>query len=663
MSAERNTSGSLKKFENAFSASKVKSAIPLHGLRETVIPWFAVTIVGPSNQLQIISPNSPSPLHVISIPETHNGGLESMLWDERGKLLYLSTKGKLLVWDPRSPKKVREIGTVPQATTLYELDLDSVGNVWGGAYPNGAPFTYIKKSGEIRVYQRLAADTDYVRRLIIDENDQVWLGTGSRNPRIFTHPGSEPMNRTEIQLPQPMANGFISSLSLLGNKLVVSASNVPEQLLLDRTKMKWAGRLERMWSERRVSSSYETATANRYFSISAGYLYSTDTSTWKDSKLGQVEAASPIGLFATSRQVLILSRDADGLKTEFFDLATNKVQSIRRNKLIGGAYTIQSLLGLDNGQILIGGYMGSGLASIHPTTGERWHSPDSEDVINQVEGMIEFDSSLTYVGSYGGGDVISIDSRHKEKADSYLLLDRLGREFGQSRPFAWARNSHNVFFGTVPDYGLAGGVVGMIDPVANEIDWILDGDGDGFVRAHSIIGLDADEQYLYGTTTVRNGYGIPDTEGPSKVFKMEIATKKMVWISSPIIDAGALYSPKIVAGWLICADVEGVNIIDTITGKLAKRHRLTDAFNSEVRAGWTSANIALVEGGSRLVHSAANTTSVIDFRKGTFALIGSPKAKEKFGTRLAVTPDGRVYSTFKRTTLVELDLEPRQPAG
>ena len=441
---ERNTSGSLNKFENAFSTTDTKAAVPMPGYKESEIPWFAVSIVGTNNQLQIIDPYSSSPAHVIGIPESHNGGLESMLWDEQNHFLYVTTKGKLLVWDARKPEEIRQIGGVPHATTLYELNLDSSGNVWGGAYPNGAPFSYVKSTGKIHAYPRLANDTDYVRRVAVDENDQVWLGTGSRNPRVFTHTTAAPLVRTEIELPQPMANGFISSLSLVGDFLAVSASNIPEQLVLDRTQKIWVNRLERMWSERRVSTSKEMG-PQWFYSVTSGYLYATNTVSWAERKLGPVASAAPLCIYATSRHVLVFSEDPNGIKIEFFELRTNSVARTQYIRLSTGAFTIQSLLGLSDGKILLGGYMGSGIATIDPVTGRRWSSPDSQDVVNQVEGMIEFDQSRIYLGSYGGADIISLDTRQRNNAAGYKLLDRLGRKYDQSRPFAWATNSRYVF--------------------------------------------------------------------------------------------------------------------------------------------------------------------------------------------------------------------------
>lgn len=652
------TTGAISHFKGAFPSLKVKTVLPIPGIAGTQNPWLAVSIVGPINQLQILNPAATEPAYVVSIPGSHSGGIESIVWHQESKTLYLSTADTLLSWSPENPQQVRRIGKVPGATTLYELQLDSAGNVWGGTYPNGATFVYSPEANKIHAHSRLAADSDYARRLSIGPDDTVWVGTGSRNPRIFTFEASQPGRRTEIQLPEPMLNGFISSINVVGNRIVVTASNITGELLLDPVTKKWVGKIERTWASRRAS--VEVQNAPGIYTITDGELYVTNTATWQDTKLGAVETKVPLALQSSGSHVVITSEIPGGLRLEYFSLANGVVENVHTVSLTPGEYRIQSLMGHSDGNIYIGGYMGDGLAAVNPDTGARWHSPHEEKLINQIEAMIEFDAERTYIGSYGSADIISLVSSRKDNPQSYKRLDRLSRKYHQSRPFGWAVNSSNVFFGTVPDYGRAGGALGMIDPPTNKISWVLDGGGKGFIEEQSIIGLTADERYVYGTTSVRNGYGIPDTKGPSKVFKLEITTRRKIWETTPVPNAGALYSPKLVAGWLVIADVEGLNIIDPRTGQLVKRHRLTEANNAASRPGWADADIAQVGDGSKIVHSAAGTTTVVDFRAGSISVIGSRTSKEKFGSRLAATPSGRVFGYTDKTVLVEFDLLPKK---
>jgi len=394
-----------------------------------------------------------------------------------------------------------------------------------------------------------------------------------------------------------------------------------------------------------------------FYTVSDGALFETDTQTWNETKLGSVPSDSLIKITTQDQYVSLVNESPKGLVITRIDVRDMSVGSISPITLKGGDFKIQSLLGHSDGNIYLGGYMGEGLASVNPDTNARWSSPAEQTVINQIEGMVEFDPSSLYVGSYGFADIVSVDYKRRDISKGYLRLERLDRKYGQSRPFGWATNSNSVFFGTVPDYGRSGGVLGKISPYESEIDWVLDGDGKGYIEGHSIIGLVADEQHVYGTTSVRNGYGIPDTKGPAKIFKFDIKQQRLVWQSSPILDTGALYAPTIIAGWLLVADIEGINVIDPVDGRLVRKHRLSDTNNSQRRAGWASADLA-VGGGGKIVHSAADTTTVIDFVKGTMSTIGSRKTKDKFGYRITSLPTGRVFGTFEDTTLVEFDLKP-----
>lgn len=650
------TRGAIARFESAFPALGVKTVLSLPGIGDGPLPGLAVSIVGRVNQLQILDQAADAPVHIIDIPKSGNGGIGSLVWHRSSKTLFLSTGNTLMAWTPSAPELVRLIGKVPGATTIFNLQLDSAGNVWGGTYPIGATFVYSVVTKKILVHSSLASDSDYVWRMAIGPDDTIWAGTGSRNPRLFSFAASEPELRTEIQLPKPISTGFISSIHVVENRVFVTASGIAGELMLDPVTKLWVGKLDRSWASRLTSKDFQDTKS--IYTITDGTLYATNTTTWQDTKLGAVEAKVPLALHANATHVLVTSEISTGLRQEYFSLARNGVENVRDISLVSGEYKIQSLMGHSDGNIYIGGFMGNGMTAINPDTGVRWHSPHEEKLIHQIEGMIEFDADRSYIGSYSSADVIGLDHSKKDSAEGYKRLVRLSRKYHQSRLFGWAANSRNVFFGTVPDYGLAGGVLGMIEPRSNKIAWILDGGGKGFVRAQSIIGLAADERFVYGTTSVRNGYGIPDTKGPAKVFKLDISTRRKIWETTPVPNAGALYSPKIIAGWLIVADIEGIKIIDPKTGHLVYRYRLTKANNAASRPGWADADIAQVGDGSKIVHSAAGTTTVVDFHAGSKSVIGDSRTKERYGSRLASTPSGRVFGFTDKTVLVEFDLVP-----
>lgn len=650
------TLGVLSRHKAAFPAVNVKDVLPLNGLAISEVPWLAVSIVGTVNQLQIVDPFLNVPVHVINVPNSHVGGIGSLAWDAANKILYLTTLNALLRWNPASPKRVETIGNVPRATSLYDLQLDSSHKLWGGTYPNGAAFSYDPSERRIRVHDRLSSDTDYVRRLAIGDNDKIFVGTGSLNPRLYSFSSSNPDDIQQIALPNPIKSGFISSIDVLGNRLVVSASSTVPQLLLEPNTDTWVGTLERVWSARKSSTG--ASQTGKFYTITKDILYATDPETWKDTALGKVDVKIPLAIISTISGVSIVSQDATGLNLKHFDLGTAAIASQRSIRLEPSAFTIQSLMCHSDGNIYMGGYMGAGIAAIAEDSAVRWHSPHHQNIVNQIEGMIEFSDTRTYIGSYGSADIISMDSLSKDLPSGYRLVERLSRKYNQSRPFGWAANSQNVFFGTVPNYGHTGGVLGMIDPASNKISWVLDGNGKGFVKAQSIVGLVADENYVYGTSSVRNGYGLPDTKGPAQVFKLRISTQDIVWQTAPVPTAGALYSPMLVAGWLVLADIEGIHVIDPETGERTARHLLSSIQNANQRPGWASADLVLAGDGSKMVHAAGGRATIVDFRTGTLARIGGADSKIRFGSRLSSSNSGRVFGTANKSELVELDLNP-----
>lgn len=643
-------------FGRAYSALHISGAVPLTNYRKTAQLRIAVSVIGHINELQIIDPTVGKLIHTLSLPDEGGHGIDSLVWDESRQQLYLSVDGVILVWNPEEPAEFTTLVEITDASVAYDLQLDSQGNIWGGTYPLGAGFRYSLKSKKLTVFDRVAKDTDYIRRLEMDGRGRVWLGTGTQNPRIFTFKADRPESIREVPLPVRVAHGFVESISAIGHYLAVTVGNVSEQLILDTRTMKWQEPVMRVWASRQISELSE----GRFFSINSGELYSTNYRTMADKRLGTVQARSILCIIPQKAGVLIVSSTSDGVLCETFDLNLNRVSSAREIRLTPSAFKIHSLLGHSDGNIYIGGYKANGVAALNPATGVRWNSGDDERVINQIEGMVEYDQKSTYIGSYGSADLVVMETPPRNATKNYERIARLLTDYSQSRPFGWAANSSSVFFGTVPEYGNSGGVLGKIDPGTNTLSWVLDGDGEGAIPGHSIIGLAADEEFIFGTTSVRNGYGADDTEGPAKVFKMHIETRKILWQTSPIETAGALYSPVIVGGWLAIADLQGVAFLDVENGLVKKRHIVNNVKNTSYRPGWLNADMRPTRDAHKMVHTAAGEVTVIDYAKGITHAVKSSRPKDRYGTRLTVGADGRVYGSLNQTSLVQFALEPKK---
>ncbi|WP_417366239.1 hypothetical protein [Glutamicibacter arilaitensis] len=652
----KSTRGILRKHADAFPVAEVSEILELSNINGSGQSWFAATLIGISNQLQILDPTQERPVHVLSIPEGHDGGIGSMAWDTARGCLILSSANHIYSWSLSSPEELSKITTVEEATYLYGINLDAAGKIWMGSYPTGSVYSFDRDRNSLESTGKLSPDTDYTRQILLDQFNNVWVGTGSKNPRLFVVTVRDLNNVREVKLPTNVETGFISSLHSFGDYLVVSASGIREQLIYNIRTNEWGPLLSRVWSQRKASNSVFYGGNELFYTVTDGILYRTNVGSWSEARMGDIPAGQILNLMAFPDHVVIVYKISSGIEVLNIDPNTMDTNLSFNLSIVSGSYAIQSLLGTSTGQIYLGSFMGRGISAIDADTSERWSSPEGESTINQVEAMIEVSDQL-FIGSYGYADLIRVNLDRRDDPEAYDRLIRLDHKYNQSRPFGWAANSESAFFGTVPDYGLSGGVFGKISLQDNEVDWVLDGNGNGFIDSHSIIGLVADEKFVYGTTSVRNGYGTPDTKGRSKVFKFDIANKRILWITTPVVDAGALYSPKLVGRWLIVADIEGVAVIDPNNGAMVRKHRLSDTDNSNRRPGWASADIALSTGG-KIVHSAADVTTVVDFLSHTKSTIGSRESKHKFGYRVTALPDGRVFGVYNDTALVEFDLTP-----
>ncbi|RWZ83794.1 hypothetical protein [Glutamicibacter sp. HZAU] len=652
------TGGVLRQHEDAFPVTKLDDVLELPGYDESAGSWFAVTISGVSNQLQIIAPEQGRPQHTIDIPTGHNGGIGSLAWDPSERHILLTSANHVYIWEVAKPNELRKVLTIEEAEYLYGLTLDSKGTAWVGSFPTGSVFGLDIKSKSMKTTGLLAEDTEYARKIAIDDEDNIWVGTGAQKPRLFVFPSEDVEQITEINLGIEADTGFISSLHAFGSRIFVSVSGLSEQLVFHRKSHRPIRRLRRVWSRRIASNVVRSEENSVFYTVTDGSLFETDVRTLKDVELGSIPEGGFDALIAREDRVLVVQGTSSGVCITSIDLATRMPAAPYEVKLQSGSFAIQSLLGATSGEVYVGGFMGRGIASVNADTGARWTSPSEQSVVHQIEQMIEVKPSKLYLGSYGHADIVKVDLEDRDSSDSYDLLERLSRKYRQSRPFGWAANATSVFFGTVPDYGRSGGALGMISLRSDKISWVLDGDGKGFIKGHSIIGLVADEQYLYGTTSVRNGYGIADTDGPATAFKFDIEAKELVWVTKPVADTGALYSPKLLSGMLVVADIEGINIVDPADGTLLRKHHLSGIKNKYRRAGWANADLAIAAG-NRLVHSSSGAATVIDFVARTKATIASKDGEFRLGSRLTSLPDGRVFGVSGDSSLAELDLKPR----
>lgn len=625
--------------------------LPLIGLGQENAPWTAASIIGPSNQLQITRSRESSPHLLLDIPIDPPAEILSMVWDPTARTLYLSARGKLWAWRCSAPEAIEHLVDIPGATALYELLIDTQGLVWGGTFPLGAVFSFDPTTKAIHVSSQLASDSEYVRRLTLDTKGQLWAGTGALNPRIFMFPRSATGSRIEIPLPEPLENGFITAIRAGTSKVRVTTDGHPDVFELDSNSRTWTRKFRAAGWVRTPPSTvlYD----DTYYMIQASDLIAYRGNT--TAKVAEVATDEGATMHVSDSGLLLSTAAPGGFSLSPIPNASEPGGKSADVSLEPGLFKVQSILAPTDSTIYVGGFMGTGIAGIDPDSDARWRSPDDLDIVHQVENMISCGTDRLYLGTYSWADVISCNTDLRDDASSYERIARFSTKYNQSRPFGLATNSSSLFVGTVPNYGRSGGILAKIETGSNTPEWVLDGSGEGFIEGHSIVGLVADDEHVYGTTSVRSGSGLADTAGPAQVFSLDLVTKKKIWQTSPIPSTGALYTPKLIAGWLLVADLEGINIIDPRTGLLKARHRTSTVLNTSERPGWASASLEVIHDGRQIAHSAGGTVTIANFLSTTISRVDAGGEHEKLGPRIAASPAGRLFAA-RGADVVEISL-------
>ncbi|MDO2936003.1 hypothetical protein Q2T94_17015 [Paeniglutamicibacter sulfureus] len=610
-------------------------------------PRLAIIMTAQSNQLQIIDPLGGVLEKVITLPQ--NLIARGLAWDPKTRTLYVgATNGRIYGYHYDEANLVVLGQVAPKAASLYGLTIDSTGRLWGGSYPGGVVWNYTPTTKKFAQLPRIDANSDYVRSLAITADDTVYVGTGTTVPKVVCFPAESPGKRTTLKLPMLPPVGFVNQITVNGDRVLINADKVKTQLVWNhRTKKITTAALE--MAQRQSAGSPGTQTS---FWINNKVLYSTDATTGKDTPLGSLGVASPEHIWTGNDSVYILNRDGTEAVTHRFDLKTKKATIQSSTTLKGAGVAVHSLLAHTDGKLYVGGFQGQGIATLNPDNGAHWQSLDTV-APNQISGMVQWDAKKTFIGSYGSGDIISFaTSRAAEGNSAFKLLERLRTKYGQSRPYGWARNKTHVFFGTVPEYGLSGGALGIIDPLTDTIEGVYN----KLIPNHSIIGLVADEKYVYGTTSTRNGYGLPDTKGNAKVFAFDLATKKLAW-TRHIPGHKAAMKPILVADRIVAATLEGLVILKASNGTLVQSHAFTGLLDKNFRPGWSYASVEQLGDSHRFVHAVEGAMHVVDLQNGTLRKVHGTSAT---GTVMTATHDGRVFVNQNDIGVAEVATEPRK---
>lgn len=638
MKRMENGKGVVKTYERAFTSTAMARTSFYRGTDNKL--RAAVAVVGKENQFQILDVTSGVNENT-STPFTDSaGGLSSIDFNDRDSIIYSAGDGDIYKWVQGTPEPVL-LGKLGASTASYGFAFDSKGRIWAGGYPKADVHCYDPATGSITTYDSVDPKASYVRSITII-NDVVYVGTGSVNPKIFSFSVNAPTVRTEITVPSIDSKGFVFKLDAHYGKLFVyyedanhkGKTNVYNPATGTWTLLKYA-----VWGRAIASVNgselvYFVCTPNSIDGLSV-MQWNARTNVY--TRICAAPAASlELYLENSSGSLVLYMLSEDEAAENYFFYAVNlstktTILNVKADIKIA-TYKIEDFIVSNDGNMYVGGYMGDGIASINVATDARWRSGRNTG-IRQIEGMIESDSDTIYVGSYGSADLL----KFKKSTREVNLITRLRNNYDQSRPFGWALAGGKVIAGTVPDYGLQGGALAMINPVDDTVDV-----RDNFINRQSIIGLVGNGDIVYGTTGVMGGLGAALDENPATVFAYDVKNDIMVWKNSTFKSETDIYSPTVVGNRLFVAVPNGIIELDINDGRAISTYVMYGRVN---KPAWRNVRMGYNPKSNALIHRTGGSIAAINLKDNSRTFL----YEDTDGGILKVTNDGRIYAVTNGT--------------
>lgn len=605
------------------------------------VPKLVTATAGDSNQFQICDAATGTQEFVATTP-TGEKITSKLLWDPKTGTIFAGGGGELFAWSFANRKLISLGRVAPVATFVQGLEIDAAGRIWGGSYPDGIIWNFDPKSGKFASFSALDAQTEYVRAIGIWK-DTVFAGTGSQDPHIVSFPQGSPERRTVIPLPDAPGTGFVHRIIVRGDKLFVFAEdskNATRCYVYDPVKSRWGDELTS------ASYAFSQASGTAVWRVAEATVVRTETKTMTDTVLCPTDVGLTRSLLVTGDRIFAAgNHEGQPVVVQFSISGRSEIRRVRPNVSMG-SFGVQSLIGSDHGLLYFGGYQGNGLGSLNPATDVRWRSSSTVG-ISQIEHLMQYDTNRLYIGSYGSAKLYSFDRNRIGEGDAaFALITTLRQPYLQSRPFAWAAAGGKALAGTVPEYGLRGGALAVINPVKNELERVLN----KFIPEQSIVGLAGYGDIAYGTTSIRGGYGVDDYAGDAGVFAYNARANKTLWVSY-LPGHKQLYSPILVDDILYVATINGLLALNPSTGALLETIAVRER---TARPGYQSARALRIPGTTKIVHSSGDIALLIDVRERTQSVLG----RTGYGTPLAVMPDGRVFISYQGNHIAEVHTGP-----
>ncbi len=429
--------------------------------------------------------------------------------------------GKLYRYLPEQ-KIVEELGVNPSDAWVWDIEASTDGKIYGSTYPHAGVFEYDIATGKFRNYGNVKEGQQYARGIAVtDKYIYVGIGTTKHLFKIDRISGEKEEIIIEGHSGQ---DGMIENMFIVNGKLLVSVGSIT-MLVLDIE----TNEILNTFSYSNMISKPSPLNENIIYYKFKNELFEYDFSL-NESKVIEGIPLLPDTVRVKDMEWINLSsgKTVLAMVTQYgeyilYEPTSNTVEFIELD-ISSQAVAIQALHSGEDGKLYMGGYQ-RGLSIYNPFTNKIEVNIPS---FAQPEG-IGFLNGKVYYGTYVGAMMYSYDPLKAVDLNSnpnfeYDITDQ------QDRPFTITSGDDKLFVGTVPDYGVLGGVLAIYDEKTDTWSQYRN-----IVQDQSIIGLAYKDGKLYGSTSVWGGLGINPKATEAKIFVWDVETGQKIEEFTPEI--------------------------------------------------------------------------------------------------------------------------------
>lgn len=433
-----------------------------------------------------------------------------MVIGKDGTVYFASTgDGTLFAYDPIA-QTMESVGVNPTDQWTWDLELAEDGKIYGSTYPNAGVWEYDPATGEFRDYGAMVDDADYVRGIAV-EGDYVYAATGTTRHliQLNRHTGE----KSEIVIEgHTGTNGFFEDLRIIGDKMLVSSGSV-NNLVIDRNTLEV---LDSFHYNNNISLPDPNDSDVIYFKSNQQlYKYNLKTleKTLIELDVLLPDTARVKDFMWVGDELAFITAYGEYM---FYNPAEQSLRFVNLD-ISAQPVAIQVLEAGFDGKIYMGGYQ-RGMSIYNPFTGKKEVNLSS---FAQPEG-IGFLNGKVYYGTYVAAIMYALDPTLPiELGNNPEMIHAIGDH--QDRPFAITSGDDKLFVGTVPDYGVLGGVLAIYEEKTDT--WFQERN---VVEDQSIISLEYHDGYLYGGTSIWGGLDANQTQTEAKLFIWDTKTNTKV---------------------------------------------------------------------------------------------------------------------------------------